>query len=94
MNQREAVRRWSERRIELERVEQLCSCSDPIRATIVRHSSNEGAKHSGARLLDASIDGELLPPLSLEVLQRLASGAPFGNARLRWQSGTFTASLD
>ena len=49
---------------------------------------------NGARLLDASIDGELLPPLSLAVLQRLASGAPFGNARLQWQSSAFTASLD
>lgn len=49
---------------------------------------------NGARLLDASIDGELLPPLSLAVLQRLATGAPFGNARLQWQSSAFTASLD
>ena len=49
---------------------------------------------NGARLLDASIDGELLPPLSLAVLQRLASGAPFSRARLQWQSGAFSASLD
>lgn len=49
---------------------------------------------NGARLLDASIDGELLPPLSLAVLQRLASGAPFSHARLQWQSSAFSASLD
>lgn len=60
---------------------------DELRRRCSRHEN-------GARLLDASIDGELLPPLSLAVLQRLASGAPFGNARLQWQSGAFTASVD
>ncbi|MFD4841347.1 type VI secretion system ATPase TssH [Achromobacter sp. NPDC058515] len=60
---------------------------DELRSRCSRHEN-------GARLLDASIDGELLPPLSLAVLQRLAAGAPFGNARLQWRDGAFSASLD
>lgn len=75
----------------LTRYDAVLEVEADARAELRRRCSRH---ENGARLLDASIDGELLPPLSLEVLQRLASGAPFGSARLRWQSGTFTASLD
>ncbi|MNK14695.1 Chaperone protein ClpB [compost metagenome] len=60
---------------------------DELRGRCSRHEN-------GARLLDASIDGELLPPLSLAVLQRLASGTPFGAARLQWRDGAFAAALE
>lgn len=60
---------------------------DELRSRCSRHEN-------GARLLDATIDGELLPPLSLAVLQRLAEGAPFGAACLQWRGGAFAASLD
>ncbi|GAB2801865.1 type VI secretion system ATPase TssH [Dyella kyungheensis] len=63
------------------------SATDELRARCTRHQN-------GARMLDASIDGELLPPLSLSALQRLASGRPFGQAMLDWNGAAFTAVLD
>lgn len=63
------------------------SARDELRQRCTRHEN-------GARLLDACIDGELLPPLSLAVLQRLAASHPFGSARLEWADGAFSAHLD
>lgn len=60
---------------------------DELRARCTRHLN-------GARMLDACLDGELLPPLSLVVLQRLASGDAFDHARLVWEGGRFAASLE
>ncbi|WP_420995086.1 type VI secretion system ATPase TssH [Cupriavidus sp. 30B13] len=57
-----------------------------LRARCTRHEN-------GARMLDASIDGELLPPLSLTVLRRLASGEAFGHAGLSWNGSAFEATL-
>lgn len=52
------------------------------------------ARHrNGARMLDAVIDGELLPPLSLAVLQHLSRGEPIRHAELDWNDGTFAATL-
>jgi len=58
-----------------------------LRSRCTRHSN-------GARMLDASIDGELLPPLSLAVLRRLASGERFRTARVSWTDDAFHAALD
>jgi len=63
------------------------SARDELRGRCARHEN-------GARLLDATIDGELLPPLSLAVLQQLAAGYAFGSARLEWSEGGFAATLD
>ena len=60
---------------------------EELRSRCVRHEN-------GARLLDASIDGELLPPLSLAVLQRQADGVPLRSACLHWRDSAFVASLD
>lgn len=48
---------------------------------------------NGARMLDAIIDGELLPPLSLAVLQRQSRGEKFQHAALDWADGAFAATL-
>ncbi|MDF3832640.1 type VI secretion system ATPase TssH [Cupriavidus basilensis] len=58
-----------------------------LRSRCMRHQN-------GARMLDASIDGELLPPLSLAVLRRLATGEPFRQARLSWNERGFDAWLE
>lgn len=58
-----------------------------LRTRCTRHEN-------GARMLDASLDGELLPPLSLAVLQRIASGHPFNRAQLAWDGSAFIAGLD
>ncbi|CAD5109366.1 type VI secretion system ATPase TssH [Zestomonas carbonaria] len=63
------------------------SARSELRARCTRHEN-------GARMLDAGIDGELLPPLSLAVLQCLAGGVPFSGARLDWDGGSFLATLD
>lgn len=60
---------------------------DELRSRCTRHEN-------GARLLDACIDGELLPPLSLAVLQQLAAGKGLRDARLHWAQGAFAAHLD
>ena len=60
---------------------------EELRSRCVRHEN-------GARLLDASIEGELLPPLSLAVLQRQADGVPLRGACLQWRDSAFMASLD
>ncbi|WP_404995903.1 type VI secretion system ATPase TssH [Burkholderia cepacia] len=62
------------------------SARDELRSRCTRHAN-------GARMLDASIDGELLPPLSLAILQQQAKGTPFQRADLRWQDGAFLAML-
>lgn len=59
---------------------------DELRSRCIRHEN-------GARMLDASIDGELLPPLSLAILQQLASGHPFSKAVMGWRNDQFVATL-
>lgn len=59
---------------------------DELRARCARH-------RNGARMLDAIIDGELLPPLSLAVLQRLSRGEKIQQAELGWTDGAFAATL-
>uniref|UniRef100_UPI0018EB198E AAA family ATPase n=1 Tax=Dyella sp. ASV21 TaxID=2795114 RepID=UPI0018EB198E len=63
------------------------SATAELRTRCTRHEN-------GARILDASLDGDLLPPLSLAVLQRIAAGTPFTRAQLGWDGGVFTATLD
>ncbi len=50
-------------------------------------------KENGARMLDSSIDGELLPPLSLAVLQQLAAKKPIKRARLKVKNEAFIATI-
>jgi len=59
---------------------------DELRARCARHVN-------GARMLDASIDGELLPPLSLAVLHCLSRGEKIEHAVVTWADGAFSASL-
>ncbi|WP_153101206.1 type VI secretion system ATPase TssH [Paraburkholderia hayleyella] len=63
------------------------SASDELRARCKRHQN-------GARMLDASLDGELLPPLSLAVLRRLAEGTAFHSAEMSWNGCAFEAVLE
>jgi type VI secretion system protein VasG len=63
------------------------SARDELRARCLRHQN-------GARLLDASIDGEMLPPLSLAVLKHLAGAQPFQRSRVSWNGVVFDAVLE
>lgn len=63
------------------------SARDELRARCLRHQN-------GARLLDVSIDGDMLPPLSLAVLKRLASGQSFERSLVSWNGMAFDAVLE
>lgn len=58
-----------------------------LRRRCIRHEN-------GARMLDASLDSELLPPLALATLQHQAYGEPFSTVRLDWDEHEFRAILD
>ena len=51
-------------------------------------------KENGARMLDSSIEGELLPPLSLAVLQQMAAKKPIQRAQLKIDNEEFMAIID
>lgn len=48
---------------------------------------------NGARMLESVIDGEVLPPLSLLLLQKMASGVAIAQIRLSTLAGAFTADV-
>ncbi|EAS1758231.1 type VI secretion system ATPase TssH [Salmonella enterica] len=49
---------------------------------------------NGARMLESVIDGEMLPPLSLLLLQKMAANAAISRITLDVQDGAFTAKLE
>lgn len=64
--------------------------SEAARATL----KGRCIKHAhGARLLDASIEGDVLPALSLATLQRLTEGHRFQMAYVDWDGERFTAQV-
>ena len=60
---------------------------EELKSRCIRHEN-------GARMLDASIDGELLPPLSLAILDHLAKGESFTEVTLDWDGNEFNAILN
>ncbi len=51
-------------------------------------------RENGARMLDSSIEGELLPPLSLAVLQQMAAQKTFQKACLTFKDEEFLAFIE
>lgn len=49
---------------------------------------------NGARMLESVIDGDMLPPLSLLLLQKMATGTDIARIRLSAAGGTFTADVE
>ena len=49
---------------------------------------------NGARMLESVIDGEMLPPLSLLLLQKIAANAVITRVNLGVAAGTFTADIE
>ena len=49
---------------------------------------------NGARMLESVIDGEMLPPLSLLLLQKMAGNTVIVRIKLDAQDGTFTADVE
>lgn len=78
------------RRQVLERYEAELSVDE----TVYNELKSRCTRHeNGARMLDASIDGELLPPLSLAILNRLATGHSIATAQLSWDGERFAAAV-
>lgn len=61
---------------------------EDVRTALMQRCIN---RENGARMLDASIDGELLPPLSLEILTHLAAGDAVKKARIQYAEKRFHA---
>ena len=51
-------------------------------------------KENGARMLESVIDGALLPPLSVQLLQRIAAGEVISQIYLGVESGQFMARVE
>ncbi|WMY74033.1 type VI secretion system ATPase TssH [Buttiauxella selenatireducens] len=49
---------------------------------------------NGARMLESVIDGDMLPPLSLLLLQKMAANTAIARIRLSAAEGTFTAEVE
>ncbi|MCE0495096.1 type VI secretion system ATPase TssH [Vibrio salinus] len=49
---------------------------------------------NGARMLEAIIEGQLLPPVSLSLLNKLAERAPISRVRLTVESGEFIGEVE
>jgi len=49
---------------------------------------------NGARMLESVIDGDMLPPLSLLLLQKMAVGTAIARIRLGVRDGAFTADIE
>jgi type VI secretion system protein VasG len=49
---------------------------------------------NGARMLESVIDGELLPPLSLLLLQKMAANTAISLIRLSAENGAFTTCVE
>lgn len=49
---------------------------------------------NGARMLESVIDGDMLPPLSLLLLQKMAANTAVARITLNVQDGVFTASVE
>ncbi len=60
---------------------------ETLRARCIHHEN-------GARMLDAGIEGELLPPLSLEILTSMAEKRTINRAFLKVSDGNFSATVE
>lgn len=49
---------------------------------------------NGARMLESVIDGEMLPPLSLLLLQKMAANTAIARIRIQAEGGKFSADLE
>lgn len=49
---------------------------------------------NGARMLESVIDGALLPPVSLQLLQRMSAGEPVSRIHFRVEAGQFQTEVE
>lgn len=65
-----------------------------IAGNILKHIEQQcEADTNGARLVDAILEGQLLPPLSLALLQRIASGEKMSNITINFENGEYQVEI-
>lgn len=65
-----------------------------IAENILKHIEQQcEADTNGARLVDAILEGQLLPPLSLALLQRIASGEKMSNITINFEEGEYQVEI-
>jgi len=65
-----------------------------IAENILKHIEHQcEADTNGARLVDAILEGQLLPPLSLALLQRIASGEKMSNITINFENGEYLVEI-
>lgn len=65
-----------------------------IAESILKHIEQQcEADTNGARLVDAILEGQLLPPLSLALLQRIASGEKMSNITINFEEGEYQVDI-
>lgn len=65
-----------------------------IAENILKHIEQQcEADTNGARLVDAILEGQLLPPLSLALLQRIARGEKMSNITINFEEGEYQVDI-
>lgn len=65
-----------------------------IAENILKHIEQQcEADTNGARLVDAILEGQLLPPLSLALLQRIASDEKMSNIAINFENGEYQVEI-
>ena len=65
-----------------------------IAENILKHIEQQcEADTNGARLVDAILEGQLLPPLSLALLQRIARGEKMSNITINFEEGEYLVEI-
>lgn len=65
-----------------------------IAENILKHIEQQcEADTNGARLVDAILEGQLLPPLSLALLQRIARGEKMSNITINFEEGKYQVDI-
>ena len=65
-----------------------------ITENILKHIEQQcEADTNGARLVDAILEGQLLPPLSLALLQRIARGEKMSNITINFEEGEYQVDI-
>lgn len=65
-----------------------------IAENILKHIEQQcEADTNGARLVDAILEGQLLPPLSLALLQRIARGEKMSNITINFEKGEYQVDI-
>lgn len=67
------------------------SFDEAVSAEILRRANRS---ENGARMLESIIDGAMLPPVSLQLLQKMSAGEPISRIRFHLDAGEFASVVE